>query len=202
MAPGRGGDWYDVVPLGGGRFVFVVGDVPGRGARAAATMASLHRASRACALEGHPPAVILDQLTRTMDIADGGHFATVLCGLADVGTHEVTLASAGHLPPLVCGGDGASLVQAKPGSPIGIPGGAAFEPTLLTTAAHDTLIAYTDGLVERRGETLDAGLKRLQEAASARCGCSLDELLGSLVSELTGGSPADDIALIGLRWLN
>jgi serine phosphatase RsbU (regulator of sigma subunit) len=196
-----GGDWYDVVPLGGGRFVFLVGDVSGRGVRAAALMASLHYASRAYALEGHPPAVILGQLTRTMDIAEDGHFATVLCGLVDVGTHEVILANAGHLPPLVCGGDGASLVQAKPGWPIGIPGSAMFEPTLLTTAAHDTLIAYT-GLVERRGETLDAGLKRLQEAATAQCGSSLDDLLSSLVSELTGDSPADDIALIGLRWLN
>jgi serine phosphatase RsbU (regulator of sigma subunit) len=73
---------------------------------------------------------------------------------------------------------------------------------LLTTAAHGTLIAYTDGLVERRGETLDAGLKRLQEAATAQCGSSLDDLLSSLVSELTGDSPTDDIALIGLRWLN
>ena len=197
-----GGDWYDVVPLGGGRFVFVVGDVSGRGVRAAAMMASLHYASRAYALEGHPPAVILDQLTRTMDITEDGHFATVLCGLVDVSTHEVALASAGHLPPLVCGGDGASLVQAKPGSPIGISGGAAFEPTLLTTAARGTLIAYTDGLVERRGETLDTGLKRLLQTATDRCGSSLDDLLTSLVSELTGDSPTDDIALIGLRWLN
>jgi serine phosphatase RsbU (regulator of sigma subunit) len=197
-----GGDWYDVVPLGGGRFVFVVGDVSGRGVRAAAMMASLHYASRAYALEGHPPAVILDQLTRIMDIAEDGHFATVLCGLVDVSTHEVALASAGHLPPLVCGGDGASLVQARPGSPIGVSGGAAFEPTLLTTAARGTLIAYTDGLVERRGETLDTGLKRLLQTATDRCGSSLDDLLTSLVSELTGDSPTDDIALIGLRWLN
>jgi hypothetical protein len=128
-----GGDWYDVVPLGGGRFA---------------------------------------------------------------------LANAGHLPPLVCGGDGASLVQAKPGWPIGIPGGGAFEPTLLTTAARGTLIAYTDGLVERRGEILDTGLKRLLQTATDRCGSSLDDLLTSLVSELTGDSPTDDIALIGLRWLN
>lgn len=74
--------------------------------------------------------------------------------------------------------------------------------TLLTTAARGTLIAYTDGLVERRGETLDTGLKRLLQTATDRCGSSLDDLLTSLVSELTGDSPTDDIALIGLRWLN
>jgi hypothetical protein len=77
---------------------------------------------------------------------------------------------------------------------------AAFEPTLLTTAARGTLIAYTDGLVERRGATLGTGLKR--QTTTARCGSSLDDLLTSLVSELTGDSPTDDTALIGLRWLN
>ena len=196
-----GGDWYDVVPLDDARFVFVVGDVSGRGVRAAAMMASLHYASRAYALEGHPPTVILDQLTRTMDLAKDGHFATVLCGLVDVGTHQVTLANAGHLPPLVCGGGRASLVPAKPGSPIGIPGLAPFEPATVITAAGGTLIAYTDGLVERRGETLDVGMQRLQDVVT-RDNSSLEDLLSSIVTELTGDSPTDDIALIGLRWLN
>jgi serine phosphatase RsbU (regulator of sigma subunit) len=196
-----GGDWYDVVPLPDGRFVFVVGDVSGRGVEAAAAMASLHYASRAYALEGHPPTVILDQLTRVMDVGRDGHFATVLCGLVDVGTHEIMLANAGHLPPVVCGDDGARLVEAKPGSPIGVPASAAFESALVTTAARGTLIVYTDGLVERRGETLDAGLQRLQDAA-AQDASSLEDLLSNIVTELTGNSPTDDIALIGLRWLN
>jgi serine phosphatase RsbU (regulator of sigma subunit) len=164
-------------------------------------MASLHYASRAYALEGHPPTVILDQLTRIMDLAKDGHFATVLCGLVDVGTHKVTLANAGHLPPLVCGDGRASLVPAKPGAPIGIPGPAPFEPATVTTAAGGTLIAYTDGLVERRGETLDVGMKRLQDVVT-RDNSSLEDLLSSIVTELTGDSPTDDIALIGLRWLN
>ncbi len=196
-----GGDWYDIVPLDDGRFVFVVGDVSGRGVEAAAEMASLHYASRAYALEGHPPTMILDQLARLMDIGRDGRFATVLCGLVDVGTHQVILANAGHLPPLLCGNGGASLVPAKPGSPIGIPSLAPFEPAMVTTAAKGTLIAYTDGLVERRGETLDVGMKRLQDAAT-RDNSSLEDLLSRIITELTGDSPTDDIALIGLRWLN
>jgi serine phosphatase RsbU (regulator of sigma subunit) len=92
-------------------------------------------------------------------------------------------------------------VEAKPGSPIGVPASAAFESALVTTAARGTLIAYTDGLVERRGETLDAGLQRLQNAA-AQAASSLEDLLSNIVTELTGNSPTDDIALIGLRWLN
>lgn len=76
-----------------------------------------------------------------------------------------------------------------------------FEPATVTTDPRGTLIAYTDGLIERRGESLDAGLKRLQDAAARDCP-SLEDLLSSIVTELTGGTPADDIALIGLRWLN
>lgn len=68
-------------------------------------------------------------------------------------------------------------------------------------AANDVLIAYTDGLVERRGEMLDVGLKRLQAAATSRESSSLDDMLGSIVTELSEGTPTDDIALIGLKWL-
>jgi serine phosphatase RsbU (regulator of sigma subunit) len=164
-------------------------------------MATQHYASRAYALEGHPPTMILDQLARMMDIGRDGRFATVLCGLVDVGTHQVILANAGHLPPVLCGNGGASLVPAKPGSPIGIPSPTPFQPAMVTTAAKGTLIAYTDGLVERRGETLDVGMKRLQDAAT-RDNSSLEDLLSRIVTELTGDSPTDDIALIGLRWLN
>src|SRR5262249_51869070 len=89
-----GGDWYGVVRLEDGRFVFVVGDVSGRGVSAAAVMASLQFACRAYALEGHPPSRILDQLMKNVEITRDGHFATVLCGLVDVGTHQVTLANA------------------------------------------------------------------------------------------------------------
>ncbi len=88
-------------------------------------------------------------------------------------------------------------IAGRPTGQDGSPGRAGRS----TTAARGTLIAYTDGLVERRGEILDTGLKRLLQAAAARCGSSLDDLLTSLVSELTGDSPTDDIALIGLRWL-
>jgi serine phosphatase RsbU (regulator of sigma subunit) len=112
-----GGDWYDVVPLEDGRFVFKVGDVSGRGVKAAAVMASLHFAGRAYALEGHPPQVILDQLAQTLDVAQDGRFATVLCGLVDVAAHTVTLASAGHLPPLIRNGGEATPVTMKPGPP-------------------------------------------------------------------------------------
>jgi serine phosphatase RsbU (regulator of sigma subunit) len=196
-----GGDWYDVVPLSDRRFVFVIGDVSGRGVRAAAVMASLHFASRAYAFEGHPPAVILAQLRQLLDLARDGNFATVLCGLVDVGAHEVILASAGHPPPLVGGGGHASFADVEPGPPIGIAVPALSRPATVKIPVAGMLIAYTDGLIERRNEGLDTGMNRLA-AAAVRDSSSFEELLDGVVAELTGDSPNDDIALIGLRWLN
>jgi serine phosphatase RsbU (regulator of sigma subunit) len=195
-----GGDWYDVVQLDDHRFVFIVGDVSGRGVRAAAVMASLQFAGRAFAQEGYSPATILDRLSRSVDIERDGHFATVLCGLADIAAHTVVMANAGHLPPLIISGGDARFVTIKPGPPVGIPGTAPLATAEVKTAAKDVLIAYTDGLVERRGEILDTGLKRLQEAAS-RDYSSLDDMLSGIVTELSADTPTDDIALIGLKWL-
>jgi serine phosphatase RsbU (regulator of sigma subunit) len=195
-----GGDWYDVVPLDEDRFVFVIGDVSGHDLSAATVMASLHYACRAYALEGHPPAVILSRLRRMLDVTRDGHVATVLCGLAEVGAHRVTLANAGHLPPLVGDGD-AGYPPVKPAPPIGIPQHGMPEPAVITIPARGLLIAYTDGLIERRGETLDDGMKRLADAAASGMALSLDDLLDSTITELPGDEPSDDVALIGLRWL-
>ncbi len=196
-----GGDWYDVVPLSDGRFVFVIGDVSGRGVRAATVMASLHYASRAYAVEGHPPAVILDQLRQLLHLAKDGNFATVLCGLVDVGAHEVILASAGHPPPLVGGEGRASFADVEPGPPIGIAEHVVSRSATVKIPVAGMLIAYTDGLIERRNESLDTGMNRLA-AAAVRESSSFEELLDGVVAELTSDSPNDDIALIGLRWLN
>jgi serine phosphatase RsbU (regulator of sigma subunit) len=190
-----------VVPLDQDRFMFVIGDVSGHDVRAAAVMASLHYACRAYALEGHPPEAILARLRGMLDVTQEGHLATVLCGLVQVGAHQVTLANAGHLPPLVAGGAEAGYPDVKPAAPIGIPAGAAPEPAIVTIPPRGLLIAYTDGLVERRREILDIGMKRLADAAT-RDAPSLEDLLDTIITELTGDAPADDVALIGLRWLS
>lgn len=195
-----GGDWYDVVPLDEDRFVFVIGDVSGHDVRAATVMASLHYACRAYALEGHPPAVILDRLRRMLDVTRDGHLATVLCGLTEVNAHRVTLANAGHLPPLVAGDTDAGYPPVKPAAPIGVPERAAPDPAVVTVPARGLLIAYTDGLLERRDEILDVGMKRLADAA-VRQASSLEDLMDRIITELPGDEPSDDVALIGLRWL-
>lgn len=194
-----GGDWYDVVRVDDHRFVFIVGDVSGRGVRAASVMASLQFAGRAYAQEGYSPAMILERLSRSVDIERDDHFATVLCGLADLAAHTLVLASAGHLPPVILSGSEARFAAIKPGPPVGIARKAPLEQAEVTMAAGDVLIAYTDGLVERRGEILDVGLKRLETAVS-RDSSSLDDMLSGIVTELNEDATTDDIALIGLKW--
>lgn len=194
-----GGDWYDLVPLADGRVVFLVGDVSGHDVRAAAVMASMYFAGRAYALEGHPPADVLDRLRPMLDLARDGHFATVLCGHVDVAARTVTVANAGHLPPLVAADGDVSYVTVPPATPIGMPRGVRAEPAVVTVPPGGVLLAYTDGLVERRHETLDTGLSRLA-AAAGRDGCSLDNLLDGIVADLAGAAPFDDIAVIGLKW--
>lgn len=196
-----GGDWYDVVPLGDGQFVFVVGDVSGRGVPAASVMASLRFASRGFALEGHGPAAILEQLAKILDVGREGRFATVLCGLVDVGRHRLNLVNAGHLPPVVCNSAVAEVLPTTLIPPIGVWFPPTVEPTVVTLGPRSTLLAYTDGLIERRGEQLDESIERLRESA-VRDSVSLDDLLGGIVTELTIEPPHDDAALIGLRWLN
>jgi len=196
-----GGDWYDFVPLSDDRLVFVVGDVSGRGVRAASVMASLRFAGHAFAMEGHPPHEVLERLRSLLDVDTDGYFATVVCGRIDVARHELEIATAGHPPPVLCSAQSSAVLQVSPSTPIGVPSPAAATSTVVPVPAHSTILAYTDGLIERRGETLDESFERLERSA-AQSSETVDGLLSSIVSDLTEGSPSDDVALIGIRWLN
>jgi serine phosphatase RsbU (regulator of sigma subunit) len=192
-----GGDWYDVVELGAGRVLAVVGDVSGRGLHAATVMASLRYAIRAYAVEGHGPAEIIFKLSRLISIDRDLHFATVLCGLVDVADRRVTFANAGHPCPLVISATGAEFVAMEVGAPVGV----AVVPPVPTTVVvpkGGTFVAYTDGLFERRGENLDVGLARLRQAATGYD--SLDALLDGLLHELTPAGGHDDTAILAVRW--
>jgi Stage II sporulation protein E (SpoIIE) len=194
-----GGDWYDVIPLDDTRLLLVVGDVSGRGLRAAATMASLRYAIHAYAAQDDPPATILTKLSNLLSVTAAGQLATVLCALVDVAAHEVTVASAGHLPPLLIDGGRAEYVHGEVGLPIGVEGGASYSSTTISAPPGATFLAYTDGLVERRDEDLDRGLSRLRQAAIGTH-AGLAELLSRLVTELRHGPSEDDTAILGLRW--
>jgi serine phosphatase RsbU (regulator of sigma subunit) len=197
-----GGDWYDMIERQDGSLLAVVGDVSGRGLKAATTMAALRHAIQAYGAQGDAPAEILSKLGRLISVATGGQLATIVCAELAAGDHHLTLASAGHLPPLMLTRDGrAEYLRAPVGLPVGIDTGVVYETVSLEVPAGATLIAYTDGLVEQRGEHLDQGLERLRAAATGQ-DCALDQLLGKLVRDLTPQGAKDDIAILGIRWTN
>jgi serine phosphatase RsbU (regulator of sigma subunit) len=195
-----GGDWYDLIALDDRRLLLVVGDVSGRGVRAAATMASLRYAIHAYAAQNDPPATILTKLSKLIDVGATGQLATILCALIDVEAHELTVTSAGHLPPLLISDGKGTFIEGAVGVPIGVDAGATYTSTAVSTPRAATLLAFTDGLVERRGESIDTGLERLQQAATANH-CDLDALLSRLLKEMRHDGD-DDTAIAGLRWLD
>ena len=194
-----GGDWYDVISVDDeSTYFFVVGDVSGRGIAAATTMASLRYAIRAYAVQGDQPATVLTKLGSLLDVGRDSQFATVLCGLVSV-AHDVTLASAGHPPPLLITGHGCDFVATAPGVPIGVPSPIPYSQVTITVPPKATLLAFTDGLIERRGESLDIGLKRLREAAERSKG-SIDQQLTEILRDTLLVDSQDDTALLGMRW--
>jgi serine phosphatase RsbU (regulator of sigma subunit) len=162
-------------------------------------MASLRYAIHAYAAQSDPPDEILTKLSGLLQIATSGQFATVLCTVLDVGAREVTVASAGHLPPLLLVDGHGDYLQAEVGPPIGVARGVVYTPLTVPVPSHATLLAFTDGLVERRGESIDRGLARLRDAALGANG-NLPDLLSRLVGELRHGHSDDDTAIVGLRW--
>jgi serine phosphatase RsbU (regulator of sigma subunit) len=194
-----GGDWYDVIPQANDRVLLVVGDVSGRGLRAAATMASLRYAIHAYAAQNDPPATILARLSKLLSVTSSGQIATVLCMMVDVRAHHVVIASAGHLPPLLITAGDSKYLESKVGLPVGVQDDATYETNTVSVPAGATILAFTDGLVERRGEDLDLGLARLRELASAE-DADLAELLGTIARRLREAPSEDDTAIVGLRW--
>jgi serine phosphatase RsbU (regulator of sigma subunit) len=194
-----GGDWYDVIELDGDRLFFVVGDVSGRGLRAATVMASLRYAIRAYATDGDDPATVLTKLSRLLSVGRDGNFATVLCGIIEVNKREVTLASAGHPYPLLLANGHADYVTMVNGVPVGVTAHDTYHPVIVSVPARATLLVYTDGLVERRGEALDVGFERLRAATAGDTG-PLEQLLTTVVADVTNIESDDDTALLGIRW--
>ena len=194
-----GGDWYDVIDLDDRRLLLVVGDVSGRGLRAATTMAELRYAIRAYAAQDDGPAEILTKISRLVSVAESGQLATVLCATVDMEARELSITSAGHLPLLLVANGESRYLDMEIGLPIGVEEGTVYHSTTVTVPPEATVVGFTDGLVERRGESLDQGLERLRTAATGH-DVALPELLGGLVSDMANGRSEDDIAIVGVRW--
>jgi serine phosphatase RsbU (regulator of sigma subunit) len=198
-----GGDWYDIIAIDEQRVLLVIGDVSGHGLRAATTMALLRHAVLAYVAQDCSPSSVLAKLSDFVATGVHDYFATVLCVLIDVDAHRLTVASAGHMAPLVLNGGESQFVDLKVGVAIGIAGHTKphYEEATASVPRSATLVAFTDGLVERRGEVLDAGLARLKTMASTQS-LALDDLLAKLARELTSEDHSDDTAIVGIQWQN
>jgi serine phosphatase RsbU (regulator of sigma subunit) len=122
----------------------------------------------------------------------------VLVGVGDLDTGTVTVANAGHLNPLVVAGGSATVATTAVGLPLGVAP-STYATTTIQLGDGDALVAFTDGLVERRGETIDSGVDRVVQAAPPS-GSSVDDLLDALTGTVGDSGPADDIAILVIRW--
>ncbi|MCO1653672.1 SpoIIE family protein phosphatase [Pseudonocardia humida] len=195
-----GGDWYDLIPVDGSRVALVVGDVVGHGPAAAAVMGQLRSALAAHLLDGHSPAAALERLDRFASRIAGAAGSTCACMVLDWSTGELTWSLAGHPPVLLVDDDSAYFLEGGDGAVLGVPGRAPYAEASATVPAGASAVLYTDGLVERRGETLDTGLDRLAHAAVRRAASDPDALVAGLVEAvLDAEGPADDVALLVVR---
>ncbi len=197
-----GGDWYDVADLGQGRLAVAVGDVVGHGLRAAAVMGQLRSALSALTVADVGPAAAMTALDRVARHSPDATASTAVKVVIDPALDLAIYSSAGHLPPLILRVDGTihTMNQAL-GPPLAVTQKVVSRP--LGTAmlrVGDTLVLYTDGLVERRGEPLDLGIARLSDALLRLRDLDVDTIADRLLSELPPmSSLRDDIALIVLR---
>jgi len=190
-----GGDWYDVLTLPNGHIGLVIGDVAGRGVWAAAVMGQLRNALRAYALEGNPPALIAERLTR---LVDDRTMATLVYLVVDPETRAVRYLNMGHLPPLIVGPDGVTRLHGG-APPLGVRGIVYREDTA-TLAPRSTILVYTDGLMEVRGRSIDDGFARVTDVLRRYGNAPVDDLIDRvLASALEGRTAEDDIALVALR---
>jgi len=194
-----GGDWYDIVALDDGRIGLMIGDVVGRSLTAATVMGRLRAAGRALLLaDPHPARVLerLDQLARTIDSAP---YTTCCCVVVDPVNEELTYSTAGHPPALVVdAGGGTHFLWDAQGPPLALPMHGKSRPYASTPfTVGDRIVLYTDGLVERRRESIDAGLDRLAAAAATDSRSDVARLCRRLVDGLFDDfTQRDDVAVL------
>ncbi|MEU8972437.1 SpoIIE family protein phosphatase [Streptomyces monashensis] len=197
-----GGDWYDLIPLPGGRVGAVIGDVQGHDTHAAAVMGQLRIVLRAYAAEGHTPATVMARASVFLHELDTDRFATCLYAEADLATGVVQAVRAGHIDPLIRDGDGnCRRAPVQGGLPLGLSaefGRLEYPVTTLELDPGHTLLLCTDGLVERPGADLDDGMRGLARLVGEGPD-DVRDLADRLIqlAEERGGD--DDVALLLLR---
>lgn len=193
-----GGDWYDAFWLDESKVGLVVGDVVGRGIEAAAVMGQLRSATRALASTGLHPAALIEALDAYSSRHEVGAVTTLVYAELDLGKTELRFACAGHPPPLVaCRGQEPQLMWEGRSPPLGVPPAANGREEGACTLAPGGLVAlYTDGLIERRGRSIDAGLEELIERIRAHREQPPDKLVANVVRAQEEADAHDDVCLL------
>jgi serine phosphatase RsbU (regulator of sigma subunit)/anti-sigma regulatory factor (Ser/Thr protein kinase) len=197
-----GGDWFDAFKLPDGKVGVVVGDVVGKGVQAAASMAQLRNAIRAFSVERLKPSSMLGRLDLLANDVLETSFATVVYLVLDPATGVCRLSSAGHPPPLLVCADGrVEYLETARGLPLGTGVQSSYRQDAVELTAGSLILLYTDGLVERRGRSIDEGLDAVRRAVldGPR---DPDRLLDHVLDRVVGDEErADDIALLAARAL-
>jgi serine phosphatase RsbU (regulator of sigma subunit)/anti-sigma regulatory factor (Ser/Thr protein kinase) len=202
-----GGDWYDAIPLPGSRVALVVGDVMGHSMTSAAIMGQLRTTAQTLAGLDLPPQEVLHHLDEQAQRLGTDRMATCLYAVYDPVSHRITIANAGHPPPVLLHlGGRAEVLRVPPGAPIGV-GGVDFEAVELDAPAGATLLLYTDGLVESRLRDVWTGIEQLREKLAAVAALTgpdhpppLEALCDEVLDMLGPGDRDDDIALLAARF--
>ncbi|MFG3164781.1 SpoIIE family protein phosphatase [Streptomyces sp. NPDC048232] len=192
-----GGDWYDAVRLPNGLVLLCVGDVAGHGIEAATSMVVLRNALRGLAVTGAGPGQLLSWLNIVAHHLTGGVTATAVCGLYDPARRTLRWARAGHLPPVLVRGVRAERLPLVRGMLLGAVAEAAYEEAEVQLAGEDTLLMYTDGLIERRDRSVEEALDQLLTTVSPTP-TTLDQHLDRLLT-YSRSDTDDDTCLVGIR---
>ncbi len=194
-----GGDFYDAVALPDGRLAWFVGDVMGRGVTAAASMAQMRAAIRAYIAVDPTPEVVLGKLDLLFATYDMAQLVTLVYGVADPDRDELVLINAGHPPAVVLRKDGAAeQLPSADGPPLGV-GEGVRESMVIGFRDGDTLVAFTDGLIERREEDIDDGQRRALVAITGLADQPVDAALEDLVEDVRDHTREDDVAVLVAR---
>jgi PAS domain S-box-containing protein len=194
-----GGDWYDVLPVGDDRIGIIVGDCVGRGLSAAAVMGQLRSSARALLLTGASPATLLEQLDSVAAFIPDAFCTTVFVAILDKRSQTLSYSSAGHVPGVLAAPESQpTLLTDARSVPLAVNRDDPRPQAAAALAAGSTLLLYTDGLVERRAEPIDAGIARVAELITQTITLPVDAVADAVLDRLAPESGYDDDVAIVL----
>ncbi|MGA7050590.1 MAG: SpoIIE family protein phosphatase [Mycobacterium sp.] len=198
-----GGDWYDVLPIGGNRIGIVVGDCVGRGLPAAAVMGQLRSSARALLINGAQPALLLEQLDSAASLIPNAYCTTVFLAILDTESGVLQYSNAGHMPPVLVGagsGSDSKVFTDARSVPLAVCRDEPRPQASQVLPLGSTLMLYTDGLVERKHEPIDDGIGRATDVLVETMNLPLDAVADTILTDLAPASGYDDdVAMVIYR---